>query len=641
MQFDDDAIKSSPEFLKYRASVDLSNFPKGFLKTFDGMSEADRLRWFLGRFKCLKYHLYLSGFAEEPRLGEPDIIDYVPILGMDFQEDPHSQLFAQFIQKRPGTGVVLSDLETQFKKTMILWPRGLFKTSSIIVEIVQLILNYPNIRICFLTGGDQLAKRQCARVKRVFEKPTKRFKMLFPEFCVVSRELKKRLKTIGPDGEEIEEIQYEDVPAKLGTAHEFTVPCRTNDTFAEPTFAISTARSVKAGSHFDVIIIDDLVNEQNYRSAKALEKCYQDYIDICPLLEPTGFILMTGTRYSFGDTYQRIQEMAQEEEKQLGKTIWKFSIRDCWSMGCQNCVHTDVYHDFTINVTQPPCKKCSCPGFKARGNRDVLFPQTRTHDGRSIGHTLEFLEGERLRLGPEFFANQYENRPIAADSQTFTETLIGGQTLFRVEQLPAYGQAITIGVGDLAYVGQEGRDYSVLYICRIFQGQIFVIDCLFGNWDSNAVAENTVLALLKHRPSVIYYEKFNGWEAYNNVITAYAATKGMLKVPIQWEKGSQAANAKLIRIGAIKGPLAAKRLWLFGDMPGYQQLVNQLIKWPKLGRHDDFADCLGMVVAAPTGYEQINPPAQESTSNWLRKLQQSEPLDDSYGDNGCGTGICC
>lgn len=634
MTFDDNILKTDPEFIKYRESVDLSNFPRGFLKQYDGFSENDRLRWFLGRFKCLKYHLYLSGFAEESRIGESETIDYVPIMGMDFQEDPHSQLFAQFIQKRPGMGIVLSDLETHFKKMMILWPRGLFKTSAIIVEIVQLILNYPNIRICFLTGGDQLAKRQCARVKRVFEKPTKRFKMLFPEFCVHSIRNKKI-------ADETDARAWSDEPAKLGTAHEFTVPCRTNDTFAEPTFAISTARSVKAGSHFDIIIIDDLVNETNYKSAKMLEKVYQDYIDICPLLEPTGFIVMTGTRYSFGDTYQRIQELAAEEEKRIGKTIWKFSIRDCWSMGCQNCVHTDVYHDYAMNIAEPPCRLCKCPGFKARGNRDVLFPQTRTHDGRSIGHTLEFLEMTRRELGPEFFANQYENRPIAAGSQVFTETLIGGQTLFGLDKIPTYGQSITFGVGDLAYVGQEGRDYSVIYICRMFQGQIFVIDCLFGNWDSNAVAENTVLALLKHRPSVFYFEKFNGWEAYNNVITAYASTKGLLKVPIQWEKGSQAINAKLIRIGSVKGPLHQKRLWLYGDIPGYQLLVNQLTKWPKLGRHDDFADCLGMVVSAPTGYEQVNPPVQQSTTNWLQKLHSATPMDDSYGDNGCGTGICC
>lgn len=625
------ATKDDPGFKRYRETFDFSNFPKGFMAWYEHVPESEKDQWFLDRFECLKNPIYLSGFAEAKKPGDPDLpVEYVPILGMDFQEDPHNMMFSQFVQKLPGQGKVLSDLSTLTKKFMILWPRGLFKTSAVIVDIVQTVLNYPNVRICFLTGGDQLAKRQLARVKRVFEKPTKRFKFLFPEFCLKSVMDKKTLK-------------WEDVNVKMGNAHEFTVPCRTNDTFAEPTFAISTAKSVKAGSHFDIIYIDDLVNEQNYRSVKSLEKCYQDYLDICPLLEPTGFIIMTGTRYSYGDTYERIQDMAKLEEKQLGRSIWSFSIRDCWSMGCKNCKHTDVYHNKNVNIVQPPCgvAGCDCIGFEADGSKGVLFPETRTHDGRSIGHTLEFLEGERMRLGPEFFANQYENNPIATGTQTFTETLIGGQTLHDLTQIPPYVQSSTFLIGDLAYVGQDGRDYSVIYVCRMFQGQLFVFDCEFGNWDSGAVADNTLNIMLKHRPVAMYYEKINGWEAYDKIIRAEASRRGIVNVPLQWEKGSQASNAKLIRIGSIKGWLSSKRLWLFAGMKGYAILVQQLVKWPKLGRHDDFADCLGMVVAAPTGVQLENPPAVASATNWLRKFNQSDTPDDGYGDNGCGTGIVC
>lgn len=606
-------------FANYRKSIDFTNFPRGFVKWFEHASEDEQTYWYEERFKCLKYHLYLSGFAVAKKIGDPNLpSDYVPILGMDFQPNPHSQLFSQYVQTRPGENLVIADLETLTKKMMILWPRGLFKTSSVIVDIVQKILNYPNIRICFLTGGDQLAKRQLARVKRVFEKPTKRFKWLFPEYCMKSVRNKKIADETDPRA-------WSDELCKLGTTHEFTVPCRTNDTFAEPTFAISTARSVKAGSHYDFIYIDDLVNETNYRSVPLLEKCYDDYLAICPLLEPTGFSIMTGTRYSFGDTYERIQEMAKEEERQLGKTIWKFSIRDCWSWGCMTCSHTSVDHDETKNIVYPPCTLCtSCPGFRSNQSKGVLFPQTRTFDGRVIGHTLEFLEGEKIRLGEEFFANQYENRPIAAGAQTFTETLIGGQTLHELSQLPSYAQSFTFVVGDLAYVGQKGRDYSVLFICRLFQGRIYIFDCLFGNWDSQQVAENTVDTLLKHRPNILFYEKFNGWEAYNNVITTYAAAKDIQKIPLQWEKGSQAENAKMIRIGSVKGPLGNKRLWFYAGMPGYDKLVKQLCKWPKLGRHDDFADCAGMVVTVPSGYQLETPPETVTATNWLRKFNQAE-----------------
>ena len=625
--------KDQIDFDRYRAKVeaDLANFPRGFVRTFNGLREEDKTRWFVERFTCLKSHLYLSGFAETENIEDP----FVPVMGMDFQTDPHELMFSKFVQKRPGSGLALSDLSTQYKKFMILWSRGLFKTSGVIVDIVQSILNYPNIRICFLTGGDQLAKRQLARVKRVFEKPTKRFRFLFPEFCLKSVENKKIKDENNPD-------RWTDVLCKMGNAHEFTVPCRTNDTFAEPTFAISTAKSVKAGSHFELIFIDDLVNETNYRSVKLLEKCYQDYLDICPLLDPVGFMVLTGTRYSYGDTYERIQERAKEEEQQMGRTIWKFSIEDCWVYGCKNCSHPDAYHDKDVNILQPPCAvaDCTCKGFESNGSKGVLFSEKRTHDGRSIGHTLEFLEGERIRLGAEFFANQYENNPIAMEAQTFTETLIGRQTLHSMEQIPPYAQSFTFGVGDLAYIGQEDKDMSVVYMCRLFQGQIFIYDCIFGNWDSGQVAENTVDALLIHRPNVLYYEKFNGWEAYDKIIAAYANSKGIPKVPIQWEKCSQAANAKIIRIGSIKGVLTSGRLWFYAGMKCYPQLVRQLLKWPKLGRHDDFADCAGQVVAAPTGYQCDAPPVVGSTTNWLRKLSQTGPVEDQYYDTGCGTGFC-
>jgi hypothetical protein len=627
----------------YIKSVDLTNFPRGFMTWFNQAKKdtPEKIeQWYKDRYECLCDPIALGGYAPVTQTDPDAPEEWVPILGMDFQENPHRLLFSQFVQTKPGEGVVLSNLDTTVKKRMILWQRGVFKTSAVRVDIVQKILNYPNIRICFLTGGDQLAKRQLATIKQFFEKPTPRFKFLFPEFCLKSVQTKKAIG-IDSDGEPVR--AWEDRLCKMGTAHEFTVPARTNTTFPEPTFAISTAKSVKAGSHYDIIYIDDLVNETNYRSVPALEKCYQDYIDICPLLTVTGYMILTGTRYSFGDTYERIQELAKQEETETGKTIWKFSIRDCWSLGCANCSHTDVYHDRGINILEPPCtvEGCKCIGFAPNGVKGVLFPEAITHDGNPIGDTVESLEAKRRELGAEFFANQYENNPIASGTQTFTQEIIDVQTLHHLSQFPQPNQSFVFAVGDLAYVGEEGRDFSVIYLCRLFQGQIFVYDCMFGNWDSGKVSDITMDILLKHRPNIIYYEKFNGWESYNNNITAKAAAMGIQKVPIEWVKISHVKNAKLIRIGSIKGVLTNHRLWLYAGMLGFAKLVQQLLKWPKLGRHDDFGDCLGQVVAAPTGYQLTVPPTQVAVSNWLRKLNQAAPVDDSYTDNGCGTGIIC
>ena len=48
-------------FQHYRESFDFTNMPKGWLATYENMSEFERSRWFLERFKCLKSPLYLAG----------------------------------------------------------------------------------------------------------------------------------------------------------------------------------------------------------------------------------------------------------------------------------------------------------------------------------------------------------------------------------------------------------------------------------------------------------------------------------------------------------------------------------------------------------------------------------------------------
>lgn len=544
--------------------MDFDRLPSEFIKDFEKLTPELRASWVAERERALSDALYLG----------------TEVLGMDFQEMPHRALFNSFLPMKPGT--MFYELDTQYKKRMVLWSRGTFKTSARMVAQLQTILNYPDVRFCHMTGGKDLARRHLARLKRVFTAPTKKFKRLFPEFC-------------------------EDL--LTDNASEFTVAARRNTIFAEPTFAISTAKSVKAGSHYDEIDIDDLVNETNYRSIQALEKCYQDYLDITPLLEPAGYMVVTGTRYSFGDTYERIQEKAQEEEAQLGRTIWLFSIKTCWRDNEQ-------------------------------GAKDVLFPQVKTADGRQIGHTVEFLEGEKIRAGAEFFANQYENNPIASGEQTFTEQLISRQTLFHTDQIPSGTIAPTFIVGDLSYVGDSKRDRSVFMAVRLYRGQLFVFDCVFGKWDSELVAENIVGWVFKHRPYIIWLERFLGWEAYDKVIRGYAEKRKLQRMPLEWYKMSNVEGAKLTRIGAVKAPLKESRLWIYAGIPGYEILVKELLKWPKMGRRDDFADNLGLVCQVPSGYE-VQSAAPPVTSMFRRQHPLSDPAESGYEDGGCGSGIIC
>lgn len=523
----------------------------------------------------------------------------VDILGYDFQSNPHIGLFNEFLAKKPGTP--LFDLDLKTKKRLILWPRGTFKTTAVVVEIIQLILNYPDIRILILSGSEKLAKKILAEVKVRFENPNSKFRGLFPEFC--SRKSKK-----------------------LGTTKEFTVPNRVKTHLREATVSISTAKSVKAGSHFDVEFIDDLVNDQNYKSPQLLENCVEDYKALGPLLDPGGFVYVTGTVYSYLDCYQFIQDGAKEEMKRKGASIWKFSIRTCWVELCAHCGAPDALHDADRSYKHPKCPTGDTT-FLGSGERKVLFPQVRTQDGRTIGHTVEFLQQQKAEYGDEFFAAQYENRIIPSGTQTFTPELLNQQSLYHLAQIPQSGPVFI--VGDLSYVGDDKRDQTVFLTTRIHDGQLFVFDCLAGKWGTQDVTENLIRLTMIHRPRVIWLERFLGWEAYDTFFKSYAIQKQIQQLPIEWVQMSNVEGAKTRRIGTIQTVLSQKRLWLFAGMPNYDTLCEQLKRFPKLGRHDDHADCLGHVVSVPSGYHLSAVPEAKPLPDYIQNtfLEKKVEID--------------
>src|ERR1041385_610461 len=138
------------------APFDSSILPKEAREKYDKSSPEERSEWEALPLRGQTDHMYLG----------------TAIMGGHFQPVPHGRhdetgryvgLFSNFLPKNPekplfdldapcalcnfllkpraectacgGTGRV------NYKKRMILWPRGSFKTSAVVVEIVQLILN--------------------------------------------------------------------------------------------------------------------------------------------------------------------------------------------------------------------------------------------------------------------------------------------------------------------------------------------------------------------------------------------------------------------------------------------------------------------------------------------------------------------
>lgn len=610
-----------PEIDPYEPiTFDGSRFPRAFSATLRSMPEEEKL-----------------AFAAERHRVKQDPIALAEILGFDFVENPHRSLFNQFVPLPPlnedGTAPDITMWDERYKKRLILWPRGVYKTSAVIVRIVQIILYWPNCRILFLTGSDSLGKAQLARVKKIFTQATPEFKRLFPEHCYVSKYNKQSKSWTDISG------------MPLGTSKAFSTPARTSSVSAEANMQVYTPKAVKAGFHADWIFVDDLQNEQNSRSEKMLENCWQNYLDIQPLLDQGGALVATGTRYSHVDIYARLQEVALAAGE---ASNWKTSVRSCFTWGCLNCDHTDADHDESTNILQPKCTKCNCIGFaKDSSARGVLFPQTITKKNKRIGTTLEGLDGLRLELGPGFFANQYENRPLADTEIVFTETLIGGQTIHDLEKMPKYltpGSA-TFCIMDVAYsdANSDKSDLSVIYCFRKFQGALWVYKCVAGRWGSSELVAKVLQTLMSERPLRFFIEKNLGFDNLLNLIRATADSAGIKVLPFEGVGGASdnRKNAKSIRIGQCAAMMTSRRIFFYAGMEHYQTMVDQFCKWPKGGKRDDFADTIALLIQAPTGWALDSPPPPESVTHWLQRLHGSGPAEDSYTDTGAGSGVSC
>jgi len=78
---------------------------------------------------------------------------------------------------------------------------------------------------------------------------------------------------------------------------EFIVDCRTK-IYNEPTVAAFGIGSALVSRHYDLIIMDDVIDRKNCRGAEAIKVF--DYFagEVYPMLEPTGKLVFIGTRWS-------------------------------------------------------------------------------------------------------------------------------------------------------------------------------------------------------------------------------------------------------------------------------------------------------------------------------------------------------
>jgi predicted phage terminase large subunit-like protein len=510
------------------------------------------------------------------------------LLAFDFFEDVHTALFDAMLQKDPSRSLFEQD---SIKRRLILWSRGHYKTSAEVVEIVQLILCFPNITILIVSGKQDLAREIVAMAKDAFEN-NERMAELFPEYC----------------------------GKRLGNKSCFSVPNRrVSHKQRGGTVNISSAKSTKSGIHADVIFADDLVHDTNYQTPELIEKTHKVYFSFSgPILKDGGFLYILGTRYVHNDLYGTILAAITEKGFKPLKAVKTYQITPRW----QESNHVSADGNWYVSIR-------SCWKRYENGDIDLLFGQRGpAKDGELKGFTLNNLL-QIQRDNPTDFACHYENLPLAGGSQVFTEELLDSIAVL-FEQIPKRGT--TIVIWDLAWGKHKNADSSVGIVARMDTSQKwYVIDCLAGRFNPDQLVKNIILLHSKYRCHTTFLEEAQGAPWLANSVGNYCKLIGIEIPNVSFLQPSNKQGIKEIRIKSLAPVMTAKRLHLFAGMAEYENLKQAFLDYPNAG-HDDYPDAVSLLL-------EIVPFVDPNPSRMEQELRrQAEATQELIPNPFCGSG---
>jgi len=173
-------------------------------------------------------------------------------------------------------GDLVRELNLPDRNKLLLIPRGHLKSSIVTVgwSIQQVLIN-PNTRILLTNAVWDL-----------------------------SRKFLREITGLLQDKSPLSDIfgQFNGKGSKF-TEDEITISQRTIGTVKEPTIQTGGVEKAVTGAHFDIIIHDDLVEENNIGTPEQIQKIIRFRQNCLDLLDPGGIELIIGTRWAMGDLY--------------------------------------------------------------------------------------------------------------------------------------------------------------------------------------------------------------------------------------------------------------------------------------------------------------------------------------------------
>lgn len=428
------------------------------------------------------------------------------------------------------------DFKNGKKKRLLMEPRFTLKSTCVtIAYTLQQMAKNPNCRILISSENLSQAKSFLASIKGHCE-TNERY-----------RDLCKLLYGKSP-------VPLSKLDEKW-TSTELVSPLRTDRSIKEPTVSTAGVDVVKVGQHYDIVIMDDPVSNNNTTTREQMEKVITNYKLILSLLDPGGQLIIIGTRYDYGDLYGYIIENNAQ--------FFDILIRSAW-----------------------------------KKDGTLTYPEKLTE---------EFLSEQKISQGGYLFSCQYLNNPVPRDDATFRwdyfREWMGefdtAQNLLRIEELRKFTsetqhevisgkESLPVNVFltiDPAVSATEQSDPTAMVVTAVDrENRLFVIEYINERLPGMKFYDSLFRLIEKYRPRRVGVET----SAFQKSLIYTIRDEMRKRNTFFTLEELKADKDKVRRIEALQPRYEAGQIYL---KKGMDELKYQMVNFPRTV-HDDIIDAL-------------------------------------------------
>lgn len=319
----------------------------------------------------------------------------------------------------------------------------------------------------------------------------------------------------------------------------------------EPTVIAMGVESNLTSQHYDLIIMDDLVNKDYVNTVDQIQKTIDFYKECLNLLEPGGEAILVGTRWHDSDLYG-------------------------WILDKEN----NVLNDFNVFHRQAYTGNLFS---KEPGECELLFPAKHSQQ-----HLKKLYEAQ----GPYIFSCQYQNDPIPQEDADFRKDWFkyyeSGDIRGRL-----MNRFITV---DPAISIEKDADYTGMVVTGVDEfGLIYVVDVVRKRFKPSELINEIFRLNQMYHPINIGIEDV----AYQKSLQ-YALSEEMARrnefLPLKPLRPG--GKNKDQRIRGLQPLYANGRILHNKNLDGTKYLEEELIRFPR-AKHDDIIDALSYMLDLP------------------------------------------